>query len=924
MTDPSPAEPVADRRRRWWIPRPSIVWLIPLIALALSLAVAYNSYSSRGPLIEIVFNDASGVTVGETTVRFKDYPIGIVEAADFSEDLRQVVVSVRLNREAAEYVDENAQFWLVSAQVGPRGITGIETVLSGVYIAAAIDADRGPHLDRYYALDEPPLTPLGQPGVRIALRAPDGGSLARGAPILFKQIRVGQVEAVDLTEAGDVVITGFIDAPNDARITTATRFWNVSGFTVELSTAGAALRVDSLASLFEGGIAFDTISSGGEPVEDGHSFDLYASESNARSSVLGDDGSAETVPFSVVFEGSVRGLSVGADVEYRGIRVGEVTGVQARVVDGAEGPSVQIFATLQIRPNRLGVSEGDVDPASETLDLIEAAVARGMRAQLRATGLLASTLMVRLTDVPDAAPATLDRDAEPFPQIPSVPTDEGDLMASATGIIDRVQALPIEDVVDEAVALLASVTALINDESVRSAPENLGLLIADIRELVEESGIEEVPAELTAVLASVRMVVEEAAGQQLASELAAAIAEGQEALATVNAALPGVIERVEGATGQLQDLALEDVVAAARQLVENVDTLVQTELAPLPDEVSAVIGEIRLLLAEFREGGATENVNASLASLREVTDDLAAAQLAQAFDRLAGEAQLAVQNISAASAEAPALVASLTQLSDQAAALPLEDLAARAATLLDDIDALINSEAVAGVPVEVEASLREVRAILTEFRSGGTPENITATVASVRRVADDLAAADLAAQLGSVAADTSRAATNVSTASEELPALIDELTRLSQRAADLPLEDLVASSTATLDGLEAFLANEGLADVPPRLAATLAETEAILAELRAGGAVDNVNATLASADAAADAVTSAAAELPALVEQLSQTAARADAALSSVGPGSEINRDTLLLLREVREAARAVNALVSALERRPNALLFGR
>ncbi len=46
--------------------------------------------------------------------------------------------------------------------------------------------------------------------------------------------------------------------------------------------------------------------------------------------------------------------------------------------------------------------------------------------------------------------------------------------------------------------------------------------------------------------------------------------------------------------------------------------------------------------------------------------------------------------------------------------------------------------------------------------------------------------------------------------------------------------------------------------------------------------------------------------------------------LATVGPNSEINRETLRLLTEVRDAVRSVNALVQALERRPNSVIFGR
>ena len=140
----------------------------------------------------------------------------------------------------------------------------------------------------------------------------------------------------------------------------------------------------------------------------------------------------------------------------------------------------------------------------------------------------------------------------------------------------------------------------------------------------------------------------------------------------------------------------------------------------------------------------------------------------------------------------------------------------------------------------------------------------------------------------------------------------------------LPLEELVATGTRVLGTADAFLASQAVQDVPPKLNASLEELRAILADLNQGGAATNVNATLASAARAADAVTAAADDLPALVARFTAVADAADAALASVGPNSKVNRDTLLLLQEVRDAARSVNSLVTALERRPNSVLFGR
>ena len=809
MDELKPSEPVVEVPRRW-IPVASAVWLVPIVALAIALGVAWRSYSDRGPLIEILFDSASGIVAGETTVRYKDFAIGMVEDVRFTDDLSQVVVSARLHKDAARHVDSNTKFWLVRAQVGPRGISGLETVLSGAFIGAELGDAPGAPQDHFTALSAPPLTPAGQPGLRIRLSAPDGGSLSVGAPILFKQIPVGKIEAVELTEAGDVMVTAFVDAPNDRRLTSATRFWNASGFSIELGTGGASLNVESLAALVQGGITFDTVTSGGEPIESGHLYRLYANEKTARNVILNDDP-AELLRVMTFFEGSVRGLQTGAPVEYLGITVGEVTELQSEVVRVDDRPVVRVRAVLTLNPARVGLpSDGDM--REEALDLLADAVQRGVRARLASANILTGSLFVEFAEIPDAEPATLGRDAEPFPEVPSVATPSGSLAASAEGVLDRVQSLPVEEVMNSVITLLGNANRLITDERVRKAPENLGLLLADLRALVGSEAVQQAPQDLAATLASARALLDGFAERQLAEEIATTL---QSATAT-----------------------LDSITVAAEGV--------------------------------------------------------------------------------------PAMLEDVGALSDRARELPLEDIVASATTLIDDVNALVRSDEVAAIPPAVTDALAELRGLIADLRDGGTIENVNATLVSVRAVSDDIAAARLGESLKATLASAEATAAQVSTASEDLPELIENLTTLSQRMESLPLDELVASGTRVLGTFDTFLASEGVESVPPRLAASLEELRLILAELREGGAVANVNATLASADEAAAAITSAAADLPALVAQFSRVADQADAALAQIGPGSDVNRETLMLLREVRDAAKSVTALVTALERRPNSVLFGR
>lgn len=117
----------------------SFVWLVPLVALGVSLGIAWQNYADRGTLIEIAFRNASGVVAGETTLRYRDVVVGTVEDVRFTSDLGQVLVYVRVDNDVAPFIDDEATFWVVRPEVSARGISGLSTVLSGVYIEGAWD-----------------------------------------------------------------------------------------------------------------------------------------------------------------------------------------------------------------------------------------------------------------------------------------------------------------------------------------------------------------------------------------------------------------------------------------------------------------------------------------------------------------------------------------------------------------------------------------------------------------------------------------------------------------------------------------------------------------------------------------------------------------------------------------------------------------
>ncbi|HEY9020293.1 MAG TPA: MlaD family protein [Paracoccaceae bacterium] len=656
MSQQEPAAMRIDPPKRAFWRNLSMVWLVPIVALAVSLGIAWQTYAARGVQIEITFQNASGVTPGETTIRYRDVVIGTVEDVHFTPDLAQVVVKASIDRAVAETLPEDAQFWVVQPEVSARGITGLSTVLSGVYIEASFPPGEASEVRRFTGADAPPLMRAGQEGTRITLRTRDANRISEGAPILFRGIEVGQIEAPRLILSGDsVVFDAFIEAPHDRRLTTATRFWDTSGFNVSLGATGLSLNVGNLAALVTGGIAFDTVFSNGEPLNPGYVFDLFPDEQTARQSLF-RGVAANAVEIAVEFDGSVNGLTTGAAVRFRGLRVGEVRAIGAVLSDDSGARDVRLRTTLAIDPQALGLPDGA--GAEETLAFLEEAVADGMRARLATSSLFTAALIVELAELPDAAPATLERPEDSLAIMPSVYSELPDFTATAEGVLERINALPVEDLLNQAITLMASVEAVVSSEGTRQAPDAALALIEDIRGLVGGEDTQALPGELREGLAELRAVVEElrlrGAIDRLASVLDSADTIAANT-ATASADFPALVQDMQTLVDRAQGVEIEELAAAATRLLDSTEELVGSEqMRELPPALAGALAEVQQVLAALREGEAVENVNRTLASTRSAADSVAQAMeslpaLSARLDRLVTQADSLIASYGARS-----------------------------------------------------------------------------------------------------------------------------------------------------------------------------------------------------------------------------------------------------------------------------------
>ena len=320
-TDNSPqiseaATPVIKKRRTI-----SVVWIVPLVALVIGAGLAYKALTETGPTITISFQSAEGLEAGKTKIKYKDVELGKVAAIDLSKDFSHVTVTAEMVPEAKEYLSDKTRFWVVRARVTASQVTGLSTLFSGAYIG--IEPGLGGKEQRHFkGLEQEPMVTGETKGRQFTLAGSRLGSLNPGSPIYFRQIEVGQVVGYQLGANGeDVSIDIFIDNPYYQFVRQNTRFWLASGLDVNLTANGLQVNTESVISMLIGGVAFATFSheNPGPQAKDGTTFKLYDTYNKAR-----DDRYTIKQNYIIEFHESVRGLSIGAPVEFKGLQIGLV------------------------------------------------------------------------------------------------------------------------------------------------------------------------------------------------------------------------------------------------------------------------------------------------------------------------------------------------------------------------------------------------------------------------------------------------------------------------------------------------------------------------------------------------------------------------------------------------------------------------
>lgn len=513
------------RKISQWSP----IWIVPVAAVLIGSWMLYHTFKNQGPTVTMLASNAEGIISGKTQIKSRSVDVGKVVSVELSQDLKQVVIRARMNPGTANLLNDESQLWVVKPTIGRGGVSGLNTLLSGAYIELQPGkSDSGKYF--FELLETPPIAPPDAPGVRIFLSSSDAAALAVGDPILYRGYDVGTVERseFDMTKR-NMRYQLFIRAPYDALVTENVRFWKASGMALDMSAEGVRIEMASMATLLGGGVTFDVLDGwpAGNKVVDDADFQLFENRKSIQDGLYN-----EYLEYLLFFDESIRGLTAGAPVEYRGVRIGTVASVpyffnMKNPLQVAFNKGIPVL--IRIETGRLY----DNLTLPQLRQELDQAVSKGLRAVLKTGNLLTGGLYIDLNQLEAdskgvsataaapaavAAPAdgvtanaTTDAESpaivatpllpEPLPEfagykiLPTSRSGLGHIEQKVLQALDKINNLPVEQVLADSSATLNATKDLMQQSQ---------QLVLSLDALVKADATQQLPAEVNKSLADLR------------------------------------------------------------------------------------------------------------------------------------------------------------------------------------------------------------------------------------------------------------------------------------------------------------------------------------------------------------------------------------------------------------------------------------
>jgi len=451
------------------------IWIVPFIALLIAGWLAYQYFSELGPEIRIIFPKNEGLQAGQSHIKYKDVPIGVVNKIELQEDGEGVTIIARMDKGTEAYLNDETKFWIVKPEVGVTGVSGLETLISGTYINMYTQKG-GTFKEKFHGMSH--AYRKINDGEYFHLSAPMGYNVRKGTPLYFKNIKVGQVEYMNISLDGtsiDFIV--FVEKFYVPYVHNDSKFWVASALDVDISNGRLDVNIAPFSYLLHGGISFSsTGDDANNTVEDAYVFHLYQNRGVAEGKQIGQGGNFIRT-FEVDTYASIAKLKVDSSVRYEGYDVGRVKDIKLSF----EPKTHKMMGKVYIDIDTSSFATED-ENSSTCVKRFTNALKDGLHAKITPTDPLTGMLYVQLLfeDVNETQHIVYGKK---YPIIPASKYNESGIMDGIEHIIAKLNHLPLEKLLTSLHKVVIDAGVVVNDTGkvVKGVDKPLVTVLTDLK-----------------------------------------------------------------------------------------------------------------------------------------------------------------------------------------------------------------------------------------------------------------------------------------------------------------------------------------------------------------------------------------------------------------------------------------------------------
>lgn len=417
------------------------IWLVPFIAMVITLWLGYQYYAKIGSTVEITFESSAGLIENQSPIKMRDVTVGIVKKISLSEDGKGVIIRARMNTEVSDYLNVKAQFWIVHPNVGSDGISGLDTIVSGSYIE--LYGKKEEETTHTYVGLEKALIDDQAKGTYYILSAPNSYNIKEGGHIYYRMMDVGRVERVGISPDGKHVnFTILIEKEFTNFINNKSQFYARNNLNIDFSQGNLDMTLAPLSQLVNAGISVYTPSHSLDhnySISKNTIFPLYKNLSQMKAKHLGIGGKERVYQLS--FNEPTTKLTISSPIEFRGFQVGYVTEIENRYNEQNQSVESLVYALFYLE-------------AFQNENRLKELVQKGLKATLSTSmPLIGSQFIDLIFDTQAPSKIQSHGTYEQFPTIQAI--SKPNIMDNLNALISKLQKLPLKE-------LLISTTQMID------------------------------------------------------------------------------------------------------------------------------------------------------------------------------------------------------------------------------------------------------------------------------------------------------------------------------------------------------------------------------------------------------------------------------------------------------------------------------